>query len=384
MLAGVLRVFAHLAGSRAPGDVWLLAGVHLLTAIGFALLVSRADPLRDTLLVVRYTTRHCRRARRRWPRSSLVDFRKAAFLRLSYLPLVGGAGPVAAADAVWRRARDAAARGSISGRCSRSKRSGCCSPFSLPATSRERWELLRQLRSRTIGNRRVPAWLHAAATRVRAAGRRRRRRGAAVLRPAEGSRPGAVPVPACSWRCMPSRAPASAMAVAGVGLLAVGFVAGYRLNISSTLTARVADVAIAVGQRGARRRSDRAVDLGGRHRRVVGHRSRLRRHALSAGRPYRSGARGDRRRARTDRPRRDRGRLRLDRRARLAHRLACGHRLRVLPRHRGDVVSRDSRRSHGGRGLRPDPAHRRRHAVSQLRRLRDGGQSRRAWRADGD
>jgi hypothetical protein len=32
----------------------LLAAAHLLTAVGFAVLVSRVDPLRDNLLFVRY------------------------------------------------------------------------------------------------------------------------------------------------------------------------------------------------------------------------------------------------------------------------------------------------------------------------------------------
>src|SRR5438093_437429 len=37
------------------GDRLVLAVAHLLTAIGFAALLSRPDPLRDTLLFVRFT-----------------------------------------------------------------------------------------------------------------------------------------------------------------------------------------------------------------------------------------------------------------------------------------------------------------------------------------
>ncbi len=37
------------------GDRVLLAAAHLLTALGFALLLSRGDPLRDTVLIARYT-----------------------------------------------------------------------------------------------------------------------------------------------------------------------------------------------------------------------------------------------------------------------------------------------------------------------------------------
>src|SRR5262249_28491644 len=38
--------------SRRRGDLLLLAAAHLLTAIGFAALLSRMDPMRDTLLFV--------------------------------------------------------------------------------------------------------------------------------------------------------------------------------------------------------------------------------------------------------------------------------------------------------------------------------------------
>src|SRR5687767_1984003 len=37
------------------GDRVLLSAAHLLTALGFALLLSRGDPLRDTVLIARYT-----------------------------------------------------------------------------------------------------------------------------------------------------------------------------------------------------------------------------------------------------------------------------------------------------------------------------------------
>jgi hypothetical protein len=37
------------------GDRLVLAVAHLLTAIGFAALLSRPDPLRDSVLFVRFT-----------------------------------------------------------------------------------------------------------------------------------------------------------------------------------------------------------------------------------------------------------------------------------------------------------------------------------------
>ena len=46
-------------GAWRATDVVLLAAAHLLTAVGFAVLLSRPDPLRDTLLFVRYPRRSC-------------------------------------------------------------------------------------------------------------------------------------------------------------------------------------------------------------------------------------------------------------------------------------------------------------------------------------
>ena len=70
------------------GDEILLAAAHLLTAVGFALLLSRPDPLRDTMLFVRYTE-GVLLGIGLMGAVSFVDFRKASFLTLSYLPLAG-------------------------------------------------------------------------------------------------------------------------------------------------------------------------------------------------------------------------------------------------------------------------------------------------------
>src|SRR6185369_11370544 len=69
------------------GDVLLLSAAHLLTALGLAALVSRGDPLRDSLLFVRYVQGvlmglACLGA------FSLLDLRTSAWLRLRYLPFV--------------------------------------------------------------------------------------------------------------------------------------------------------------------------------------------------------------------------------------------------------------------------------------------------------
>jgi cell division protein FtsW (lipid II flippase) len=90
-LACVLAFHAIVLLWRAravEGDRLLLAAAHLLTALGFAALVSRADPLRDSLLFVRYTS-GVLIGLGVMGALSLVDFRKTAFVNLSYVPLLG-------------------------------------------------------------------------------------------------------------------------------------------------------------------------------------------------------------------------------------------------------------------------------------------------------
>jgi cell division protein FtsW (lipid II flippase) len=68
-------------------DHLLVAVAHLLTAIGFAVLVSRADPLRDGLTFVRFAEGTAAGIAV-MTAVSLVDFGAAAFMTLSYLPLL--------------------------------------------------------------------------------------------------------------------------------------------------------------------------------------------------------------------------------------------------------------------------------------------------------
>ena len=70
------------------GDFLLLSAAHLLTAVGFAVLLSRADPLRDTVLFSHYSLGVIA-GLGVFVLVSFLDFRKAAFLRLSYVPLIG-------------------------------------------------------------------------------------------------------------------------------------------------------------------------------------------------------------------------------------------------------------------------------------------------------
>ena len=218
------------------GDRVLLAAAHLLTAVGFAVLVSRVDPLRDNLLFVRYAE-GVLVGLLLIMALSLVDFSTAMFLELSYLPLIGalslsvllilfGTGP---------------------GRSSAKVNLGPVQPIEairlllalfLAGFFARRWELLRDLRGRTIGTLTVPSWLNVPRVEY-------------VL-------PVLVAVamalgffflqkdlgPALLLSCVFLAVYAVArgrigLAAAGFVLLAAGFYVGYRLNVSHTLAERV-------------------------------------------------------------------------------------------------------------------------------------------------
>jgi cell division protein FtsW (lipid II flippase) len=224
----------RLRGTR--GDRVLLAAAHLLTAVGFAVLLSRVDPLRDNLLFVRYTE-GVLVGLLLIMALSLVDFGTATFLELSYLPLIGalslsvllilfGTGP---------------------GRSSAKVNLGPVQPIEairlllalfLAGFFARRWELLRDLRGRAIRTLTVPAWLDVP-------------RGEYVL-------PVLVAVttalgfffllkdlgPALLLSCV--FLAVYAVARGGIGLAATGFVllvagfyVGYRLNVSHILAERV-------------------------------------------------------------------------------------------------------------------------------------------------
>ena len=221
---------------RVPGDVWLLAAVHLLTAIGFALLVSRVDPLRDTALFIRYTIGIvCGLAV--MAAAALIDFRKAALLRLSYVPLVAafvlslllllfGDGP-----------GTSRARVNL-GPVQPIEAIRLLLAFFLAGYFAQRWELLRQVRSPLIGSRRVPAWLHLPRPEYivpMAVGI-----GAALLFFALQRDLGPALFLSCLFLAMYAVARARiVMPLVGAGVLSIGFAIGYLVNLSDTLTARV-------------------------------------------------------------------------------------------------------------------------------------------------
>ena len=76
-------------GVRA--DRVLLAIAHLLVGIGFIVVLSRPDPVRDTLLITRYT-QGVAVGVALFGAISLIDLDRAGFRDLSYLPLLGALG----------------------------------------------------------------------------------------------------------------------------------------------------------------------------------------------------------------------------------------------------------------------------------------------------
>jgi cell division protein FtsW (lipid II flippase) len=218
------------------GDCLLLAAAHLLTAIGFAMLLSRPDPLRDALLFVRYV-QVVIAGLGVFVLVSFLDFRKAAFLTLSYVPLLGalllslvlivfGDGP---------------------GGSSVKVNLGPVQPVEairlllalfLAGYFARRWELLRQIDSNTIRQYRVPGWLHVprldyllpVLTGVAVS---------LVLFFLQKDLGPALFV-ACVFLAVYAVARNRA-GLAGIGfaLLVLGFYLGYALNVSSTLAGRV-------------------------------------------------------------------------------------------------------------------------------------------------
>jgi cell division protein FtsW (lipid II flippase) len=235
-LAGFHLVALLWSRRRVRGDRILLAAVHLLTGIGFAVLLSRPDPLRDSLLFVRYSETIAL-GLGIMAALSLVDIAALGFASLSYLPLLAalsfsvllilfGTGP---------------------GNSSAKVNLGPFQPIEgirlllalfLAGYFARRWELLRELRGTSIREVRLPRWLDVP-------------RGEYVLPVLVGVAAALMFFffqkdlgPALFLCCVFLAVYAIArgrvgMAAAGLGLLALGFYAGYRLNVSATLAERV-------------------------------------------------------------------------------------------------------------------------------------------------
>ena len=152
----IVSLIWYLRGT--PGDRLLLAAAHLLATLGFAAMLARPDPLRDTLLLVRYT-QGIVIALGVCAAVSLVNVRKATLLHLSYLPL-GAALLLSVGLAVF---------GSGPGSSGAKVNLGPVQPIEairlliavfLAGYLGRRWELVRQLQETSVRGRQVPAWLN--------------------------------------------------------------------------------------------------------------------------------------------------------------------------------------------------------------------------------
>jgi cell division protein FtsI/penicillin-binding protein 2/cell division protein FtsW (lipid II flippase) len=219
-----------------PGDHTLLRIAHLLTAIGFAMVLSRADPLRDTALFARYaqgTVVGCAA----FALTSMIDFRRTALATFTYIPLAGALGLSATLLLFGSGPTGSNARVNL-GPIQPVEAIRLLLGLFLAGYFARRWELLRQIRGRTVRDLRLPSWIHFP-------------RFDYVLPVGVGI---AVALlffflqrdlgPALFVSCVFLAVYALArnrigLAIGGVAVLIAGFYVGYALNISSTLTARV-------------------------------------------------------------------------------------------------------------------------------------------------
>jgi cell division protein FtsW (lipid II flippase) len=217
-------------------DPLLVAVAHLLTAIGFAVLLSRPDPLRDSLTFVRFAEGTLI-GLVAMTAVSLIDFSAAGFVKLGYLPLI-----VALSLSVLL-----ILFGSGPGTSHAKVNLGPVQPIEairlllalfLAGLFARRWELLRELHSPVLGNSRWTRWINLP-------------RGEYVLPVLAGVGLALVFFflqkdlgPALFLCCVFLATYVVArgrvgMALAGLALLFLGFYAGYYLHISQTLAERV-------------------------------------------------------------------------------------------------------------------------------------------------
>lgn len=223
--------------SRVRGDRVLLSAALLLTTLGFIVVLSRPDPLRDTVLVVRYT-QGVVLGLILFAAASMVNIRRASHLGFSYLPLLAALVLSVALIVFGTGPGTSGARINF----------GPVQPIEgirlllvlfLAGYFARRWEVLRQLRGTTIRRRPLPAWLNAPrldhALPVLA--------GVAIALVLFFALKDLGPALLLSLIFLAMFAVARAgvgMAAIGIAVLAVGFYLGHKFGISSTLAERVA------------------------------------------------------------------------------------------------------------------------------------------------
>jgi cell division protein FtsW (lipid II flippase) len=217
-------------------DPLLVAVAHLLTGIGFAVLLSRADPLRDSLTFVRFTEGTLI-GLGVMTAVSLVDFGAAGFVTLSYLPLIMALS-LSALLILF---------GSGPGTSGAKVNLGPVQPIEairlllalfLAGFFARRWELLRDIRSAMFRGSRWMRWVNLPRAQYVIpvlAGV-----GLALVFFFLQKDLGPALFLCCVFLATYAVARGRAgMAIAGLALLAFGFYVGYRLQISQTLAERV-------------------------------------------------------------------------------------------------------------------------------------------------
>ena len=242
LLWGVLYIAAfHLVSlvwrvRGIRGDRVLLAAAHLLTAVGLAVMVSRSDPLRDTMLFVRYAQTVIVGAAI-MTIASLVNLRRAGFRDFSFVPLLGALGLSIVLIAFGSGPSGSNAKVNL----------GPVQPIEairvlivlfLAGYFARRWEVLQAGRSESVRGRALPAWLHVPqlvyVLPVLA--------GVALALALFFLQRDLGPALVISVVFLAMYAVARggiALMLGGLGVLVAGFYVGYELGISSTLADRV-------------------------------------------------------------------------------------------------------------------------------------------------
>ena len=135
----------------------LLAGAHVLTALGFALLLSRADPLRDTVLIGRYT----QGVLVGLGLAGMVSWAMAAapsFTRFIYLPLLAAISLSALLLLLGGGPGTSGAKVNL-GPVQPIEAIRLLLTLFLAGFFARRWELLRQTRATVFRNRTMPSWI---------------------------------------------------------------------------------------------------------------------------------------------------------------------------------------------------------------------------------
>jgi cell division protein FtsW (lipid II flippase) len=224
----------RLRGTRI--DPLLFAVTHLITAIGFAVLLSRGDPLRDSLTFVRFAEGTATGVAVMMA-VSLVDFSAAGFMTLSYLPLI-----VALSLSVLL-----ILFGSGPGTSGAKVNLGPVQPIEairlllalfLAGFFARRWEVLRDIGSPILRGSRWTRWINL--PRVEYVAPVVAGVGLALVLFFLQKDLGPALFLCCVFLATYVVARGRVgMAVAGLALLVLGFYVGYRLQISQTLVARI-------------------------------------------------------------------------------------------------------------------------------------------------